>query len=64
LRTRGVRRAYFGPGQPLEAERYVQNVGGARTFVTNRPLDKGFFAICDKETASFVLDGSIPGLRA
>lgn len=50
LRTSGVRRAYFSPGQPLEAERYVQNVGGSRTFVTNRPLDKGFFAICDNET--------------
>jgi hypothetical protein len=39
----------FGLSQVLEAERYVQNVEGSRTFVTNRRLGQGFFAICGKE---------------
>jgi hypothetical protein len=50
LRTSGVRTVSFGLSQVLEAERYVQNVGGAKTFVTNRSLDKGFFAICGNES--------------
>jgi hypothetical protein len=50
LSTSGARTVSFGLSDPLEAERYVQNVGGARTFATNRPLDKGFFAICGNET--------------
>jgi hypothetical protein len=50
LHTSGARTVSFGLNEVLEAERYVQNVGGAKTFATNRPLDKGFFALCGKET--------------
>lgn len=50
LRINGGRAVTFGLSQVLEAERYVQDVGGSRTFVANRPLDKGFFALCGNET--------------
>lgn len=49
LGSHGGRPVSFGVSQVLEAERYVQQVGEGKTFLTNRPLDKGFFAICDKE---------------
>ncbi len=49
LSTRGKSPVIFGPSQVLEAERYVQRVEGSKTFMTNRRLDKGFFAICGSE---------------
>ena len=49
LSTHGKRPVIFGPGQVLEAERYVQRVEKSKTFVTNRRLHKGFFAICGNE---------------
>ncbi len=52
---RAMRRPFgvsFGLTEVLEARRYIIIVypRDSRTFVTNRPLDRGFFAICGNET--------------